>query len=141
MKAIFVLMFSIFLINRSLSGQTGELNFTDRDIKQEFFNNTRLGCTQVKRPDFNLPGKFDSPVALNFNRDNFYKDSSIINNDTLRPNRDFVVIEEYPKESEYYNDPFVIRPGSYGKLIIKVPDKTVRYYLIIKNPYHFPINK
>jgi hypothetical protein len=141
MKTTILLMFSLFFITGSLPGQKDKFDYIDSDIKKLIVPVLNPISPQLKKPDFNLPGKFDWPTMRNPDRFILYKDSTFINCDTVRLFSDFVVVEEFPGASRFYGYPFVKIPDTNGKLIIKKPDMTSKYYLIIKDPLRNTITK
>jgi hypothetical protein len=124
----------------SLLGQKNKFNYIDSDIKKQILQSNPIK-PQLRKPDLNLPKKFDSPTIRNLDRFRLYQDSSSIKYDTVRLYEDFVVVEEFPGTSRFYGYLFVIKPDTNGKLIIKKPDATSKYYLIIKDPIHYTIIK
>jgi hypothetical protein len=141
MKTTFLLMFSLFIITGTLPGQKDKFNYIDSDIKKQIIPVLNPISPQLRKPDYNLPGKFESPAIRNSDRFILYKDSTFIYCDTVRLFSDFVIEEEFPGASRFYGYPFVKKPDTNGKLIIKKPDPTSKYYLIIKDPLRNTIIK
>ena len=141
MKTTSLLIFSLFLITGSLFGQMEKFNLIDSDIRKQFFPIIELDSSHIRMPNFNLSRKFDYTGIMHQNRFYLLIDTSTITLDTIKLFSDFVIAEEIPGASKYYGYPFVIRPDTRGKILIKKPDTTSKYYLIIKDPIRHTISR
>lgn len=141
MKPTILLMFSLFLITRSLLGQIDKFNYIDSDIKKQFFHIIKPDSPRFSRPKLNVPKNLDSPTKNNLNRFNLYLDSSFHDSCKVRHYSDFVVAEKYPGSSRFYAKMPSLNLNTYGKSFIIKPDSSAKYYLIIKDPIPHTIIK
>jgi hypothetical protein len=83
MKTMIFLMFSLFLITKSLIGQIDKFDYIDSDIRKLTFPSGKPISPQFSRPSLNNTKSLDNPVKLNINRFNLYQDYG--NMTSLRP--------------------------------------------------------
>jgi hypothetical protein len=141
MKTTILLMFSFIFITGSLFGQKDKHNYIDSDIRKQFFPITNPNSPRLRKPDLNLPNKFEGPTLKDLDRFTLYQDSSTIRYDTVSLYSDFVVVEDFPGASRFYaKRPYFIS-SPYERSFILKPDTTVKHYLIIKDPVLHTIRK
>ena len=143
MKTTILLMFSLFLITKSLLGQIDKFNYIDSDIRKQFFpmRNIKPDSPRFSRPKLNVPKNLNNPTKNNLNRFNLYLDSSFNDSCTIKRCSDFVVAEKYPGSSRFYAKMSSLNLNTYGKFFIINPDSSAKYYLIIKDPIPHTIIK
>jgi hypothetical protein len=128
-------MFAHLLIAGSLQGQTDRFKSSDNDLKRKnTFLNRRYQKRQVdkyfsNKKSYSLSDRNNIDSILDLTPYYFYQDSI-----RIRRYPDFVIAEETPRINRFYNFMPVIVPDKRGKILIKKPDQTKKYYLIIKDP-------
>lgn len=134
MKTTILLVFSLLLVSGSLMGQINKSKYADgirnRDysVSKSFYDHHQIDPNMIliTKPDF-LTVKKSYRVALN--NDSLFQDLN-----TIGRYPDFHLAEEYPGSSRFYAKWPHLNPLQYEKSFIIKPDKTVKYYLIIKDP-------
>jgi hypothetical protein len=142
MKTMTLTVLVLLLLTGVMTGQTGRSFFRHKEI------NVDSVFPKIIPPQY--PFDFNNSIRKNpglsdlgknhwdFGMDkNFFPDGSSITGE----NHDFVIVEEDPWSSGSFDNMPIIVPGRNGKLRIKSPDTSYKYYLIIKDPIHNTITR
>jgi hypothetical protein len=127
-------MVSLFLITLSLPGQTYKFNSSESNMKKRYPLSNGQISPRLLPPDIAVPGNIDSIFLKNQDRSGLFMDSTIFDFNKTGNHKDFVVAEEHPGYSLFHGDHFIVKPDIGGKLQIKKPDPSTKYYLIINDP-------
>jgi hypothetical protein len=134
MKKIALFLVSVLSVAFSLEGQINGLKDDSRLISPNtLFPDSSGFMNSLADKDF-LRSYYTFPIDTT-NIQNRFRERPYSQRDIrIRHNHDFDIIEELPYHGRHYNDLFCIVPDKRGKLIIIEPDRTNKYYLIIKDP-------
>jgi hypothetical protein len=131
------MVFSLILFTGILSGQKGKFNYIDTPVFPEW----RMDTPSFRRPYIRVPRDIEIPSLKKQPEFHFNGDSILDDNIIMRKFDDIVIAEELPGWSRYYDNHFIIKPDTNGKLRILKPDNSVKYYLIIKDPIRNTITR
>lgn len=137
MKTMTLIMFSIWLISIPLSGQTDLYKYHFKDLISDTTFSNSLSDNHCINKDFKIIQKnelFGDKKRIQ-NPDLGLKHFPPANLKTRRY-PDLKIAEEYPGSSRFYAKRPYLNFYAYEKSFIIKPDTTVKYYLIIKDPFH-----
>ena len=137
MKTTILMVFSLILFTGTLLGQKSKFNYIDTPV----FPEMRMDTSSLRRHYIRVPRDIEIPAIKNHPEFHFDRDSVLNDDIKMRKFDNIVIAEEFPGSSRYYGNPFNIMPDPYGKLRIIKPDKSAKYYLIIKDPIRNTITK
>jgi len=135
MKTTILLMFSLFLITRSLLGQIHKFNYIDSDIKKQAFITITPKSPRLSRPNLNVHQNLDSPTKGNLNRFNLYQDYG--NQPSLRPvTKEKLIKKTFTMHSTIIYQNILFAPRKLNKMVnlIRLKEDIAAGFI---NKYHF----
>jgi hypothetical protein len=140
MKTTNLIVIILLIFRTSVTGQTDKYKYS--------FKNLNIDTAILKSiPDFqksdNISDLKSKPkLKIRQNRNDFPEmNRNRSSQNYLFNNEPFVIAEEGPGTLRFYSNMPNINPDTRGKIMVKRPDPSVKYYLLIKDVSIIRINK
>ncbi len=133
MKTIPALLFCLLFIPGCIWGQEDSLKFKVPEIRKADpfpFSDYRFDFKNNKSIDDYMK-RIDPSDNNKIFRFKTFPDGSVADSVRIMLPPDFNIAEEFPGSERFYRK---FTPDKRGKLIIKKPDTSAKYYLIIQDP-------
>ena len=141
MKTTFLLIFLSLSISQTLEGQVYKFKIQDNEMKGDSSVSNDLPFQNQIDTTFKLDNNFDLGTLQKNIGSELKSDNLLREFPDIQRYRDYAGAEEYPGSFRFYSVIPRLNISPYTKSFIREPDKSKKYYLIIKDPVRHTITR